>query len=474
MERLECAARHTGIALGLLILGASLGRAQESYWIANPGTNNIMELDASGEVVRVIDHPGPTAVFPAPDGRLWVAAAITSNQVIVDPTVTPPLVTPIAWPGRITDLAFDRAGHAWVASGNVFELDANGNLLQVVQTSRAENIDVDGQGNKWVAHRDLSQSRITRIDGATGAVTSAASSNVLLSDILADFRGPNQASHIWVAGALSFVEEYDATGTLLQVHTLPSASGFSLSMTTDPGVTTTQAVWASHLAADRIDAATGVVTATPMAPARYLAVDHFGRFRATRASLPSSVARVDPTSPGVVEHPGTLSTVQGGVVRLGDASTRLGTLYHHALVVDPLGDLDSDGASNLAEFRAGSSPTDPDSTPTFSIVAGGVSQIGGSASLIVQAGAADAWFIGISRGVRSRGAGTTLAGWAGESRLDFGAIDPGTIAGFGPTTLRLAVPNARALQGTVLFLQGVSLPGFSTPRFSNVTSWSVW
>ena len=226
-----------------VLLAASTSLAQrESYWIANRASQDIMEVDACGEVIRAINMgTGLRSAHLAPDGKVWVVRFIQSTVDIVDPTSPAPTITNVTFSqGSAFQIAFDQGGNAWVSGGSgVEQFDPNGNSLQAIPLASPAplGITVDADDNKWVAHR-VSPGVVSRIDGTTGAVTTINVASLAMQpvQVLADFRGLFQSSHIWVLGdSSSDVEEYDAAGVFQRSFTLPSGAIGAVTMTADSG-----------------------------------------------------------------------------------------------------------------------------------------------------------------------------------------------------------------------------------------------
>lgn len=483
---------RTPLICCLLLVASSALAQRETYWIANRSSNNIMEVDACGEVVRAIDMgTGLRSAHLAPDGKVWVVRFIQSTIDIVDPTSPAPAITNVTFSqGSAFQITFDQGGNAWVSGGaGVEQFDPNGNSLQAIPLATAAplGITVDADNNKWVAHR-VTPGVLSRIDGMTGAVTTVnvASATMQPTQVLSDFRGLFQSSHIWVLGdSSSDVEEYDAAGVFQRSFTMTSTAISAMTMTADSGLNTTDAIWVGDFRTGdlhRIDVAAGTVSSTILGPSiNGLATDSFGRLWASaRISFspggpPCEVRRVDPANPAVIEHPGTLEIVQGGVT-LAAAGTQSGlaTLYHHALVVDPFGDADGDGLPNYPELQGGSSPSEAVSGARPTLVARGVTQLSGSAALDVVVGQGAVWFAALSEGLVAPGSGITFPGWIGEALLDPTLADPGVFSGVGPQVVPLTIPNQTALQGLVFFAQGFAAAPMGSPAFTSISCFSIW
>lgn len=446
---------------------------QETYWVANRRTNDIHEVDPGGVTLRSIPLASNLrSAHRAPDGKIWVIRFIQSSFDVVDPATGQ--FTTFVHPGGSTyQVAFDRAGHAWMTAGaTVAEFDANGGLINTIQVpANALGITVDSVGNKWIAHRS-SPAAVSRIDAVTGAVTThplGAITSMLPVSIIADYRGfaSGQPSHIWVIGDSSGdVGEFDEQGNFVALHSTPlsSLSGITFDLNGQ--------VWVSNrsgvlLALDTTGAvvqqfALGVVDSLG------LATDFMGRIWSTdRVTFncttppcpPCEVKRIDPTT-GVVEVP--------ALVGYGTQSA-LSTSFAYATVVDPLGDLDGDGSVNIFEILNGTMPEDPQSNGLH-IGTTGSSQVGGlvrvdtvsltptTSSVLFSSGAA---------------APTSIGGIAGTFQMAL-PILVATPVTANSSSLALPLPLDPSLAGVELFVQGLVLtgqPGFS---FANRNSIRIW
>jgi len=476
------------------IVLSSILPAQGSSWIANRATNNIMEVDDCGIVVRAIDMgTSLRSAHQAPDGKVWVVRFIQGQFDIVDPATTPPTITTItASLGNPYSIAFDAAGTAWVTGGTgVEQFSANGAPLQAVTlpTAAPLGITVDVDQNIWIAHR-VNPGVISRIDGTTGAITSIPVPSAAMQpvSIVSDFRGLFTSSHIWVVGDSSNdLVEYDAAGTWLRTIPLPGGGLGNPVTDINAAGTSVANVWVgSYQTGDlhQVDVASGAVTTTVFGPSiNGLALDHYGRLRLSQRITfsppgpPCQCLRVDPANPGIVEHPGLLEVFQGGVlVSSGGTQSALATMTHFATVVDPFGDLDNDSVPNIIEIQNGSSPTDPWSVGAPSIVARGVTQLSGAASLDVRAASGALWIVGLSEGLVAPGSGITQPGWANEMLLDPLQVDPGVFQGIGSQVVPVTIPNVPAIQGLTFFAQGIHIPpaGAGSIAFTNVTCFDIW
>src|SRR5688572_5441188 len=83
--------------------------AQETFWIANRASSDIMQISAWGSVLQRV--PTPTTLrhaVTAPDGKVWIVRFIQATFDIYDPVAN--TMTPIASPaGSISNIAFDAA-----------------------------------------------------------------------------------------------------------------------------------------------------------------------------------------------------------------------------------------------------------------------------------------------------------------------------------------------------------------------------
>lgn len=433
--------------------------AQETYWLA--GSGGVRQVDVTGTWLQTVPPTSTRDVAVAPDGKVWyVAGGITillPNGTLFT-TVTPSAgISPYG-------IAFDRQGHAWVSGGNgVEEFDANGNSLGTVPLTATAplGITVDSSGNKWVAHRTGPPGSVSRIDGVTRAVTNhplPPNSQILPTAVYADARGLVQPSHIWVLGdnrGAGEIVEFDATGTALNRYILDAAGRFQwMSGNVDAtGVTTHMWVgdWGNGNLY-RVDVATGVGTNFPQGAAiRGVTFDGFGNLWVVSGSG-GVLRRVDQTN-GNAE-------VNAPVMPTGAMSTR----WQYVTAVDPLGDLDGDGAPNFGELLSGSSPFDACSRPSVSLHVSGSTAIGGQANIVVTANPTDV--TGLAFASSTVTGGFTLPGIQCSLRLDLASLAPLVLAIPGSVSLPVTIPNNPALVGASLYVQGLNVGAQS---FTNVT-----
>src|SRR5688572_33354787 len=100
--------------LVLAIAGLCLpALAQESFWIANRASSDIMRVSSWGSVLERV--PTPTTLrssTTAPDGKVWIVRFIQATFDIYDPATA--TMTPVPLPsGSAYQIAFDAAGHGW-------------------------------------------------------------------------------------------------------------------------------------------------------------------------------------------------------------------------------------------------------------------------------------------------------------------------------------------------------------------------
>lgn len=220
--------RHS-LAAALLALPASLV-CQETYWIANRASNDLMQVTAWGSVLRRVDMgTSLRSAHTAPDGKVWVVRFIQSTFDIYDPATN--TITPVPFSlGSPYFIAFDNQGTAWVSGGSgVEQYAANGTSIQAIPLAVTAplGICVDTMGNKWIAHRTTppSVSRIDPSNNVTNFPLVGTASGFLPVGITADFRGFVQPSHIWVTGdSASNLVELDDQGNTLNAYTLPGSN----------------------------------------------------------------------------------------------------------------------------------------------------------------------------------------------------------------------------------------------------------
>lgn len=449
--------------------------AQESYWLANRASNDILRISEFGTVLgRTALGTALRSAHVAPDGKVWVVRFIQPTFDIVDPASG--TITPIASTlGSPYEIAFDAQGHGWVSGGTgVQEFDAAGVLLQSFPLAQAAplGITIDATGNKWIAHRTTPAS-VTRIDGA-GVVTNFPLPGVTTqpTKLIADFRGLGQPSHVWVVGdGAAQLVELDTQGTLLHVYPLPASSVGSVVFDK------TGDIWVGSFGNGtllRIAADTGAVLATYTIPPNILglAVDSLGRILATAritfsgVGPPTEVRRIDPAT-GVIEVP---TVLQFGAFSAIGTQSAVSTPFQYSLVVAPFGDLDGDGEVNFAEVQNGTSPIDAAAGSLFRVATLGRTAIGSTPAFDVLAPAGAFWGLGFATALLPVPA--SVPGLAGSLVLDVTTL-LSLGSGIGPTSLPIAIPNALALQGYQLVAQGLALSGAAL-QLRNATGLLVW
>ena len=449
--------------------------AQESYWVANRASNDVLQISPWGKVLgRTALGTALRSAHVAPDGKVWVVRFIQPTFDILDPATG--TITPIASTlGSPYEITFDAAGTAWVSGGSgVQQFSATGALLQSFPLAQASplGITIDASGNKWIAHRTTPAS-VTRIDAA-GVVTNFPLPGVTTQPtrLIADFRGIGQPSHVWVVGdGTPQLVELDAQGTLLNVYPLPTSNVGSVVFDKNGDI------WVGSFGNGtllRLAAGNGLILASYTIPPNILglAVDSLGRILATAritfsgVGPPTEVRRIDPAT-GIVEVPTVLQF--GSAVAVGTQSA-VSTPFHYSLVVAPLGDLDGDGEVNFVEVQNGTSPIDAAAAGNFRVESTGRTGIGDTATFDVQVPAGAVWGLGFATALLQ--APVTVPGIAGSLR-----IDPATLllvaSGFGPASLPIAIPNVPTLRGFELAVQGLALSG-STLTLRNASGLLVW
>jgi streptogramin lyase len=459
------------LAATLALFSAS-AFAQETYWVANRRTNDIHEIDTGGVTLRSIPLTSNLrSAHRAPDGKVWVVRFIQSTFDIVDPATG--IANPVIFPGgSVYSVTFDRAGHAWMTGGStVGEYDANGNLLTSYQVSaNALGITVDNGGNKWIAHRN-SPTEVSRIDATTGVVTShvVPASTMLPVNVVADYRGFSSGlpSHIWVIGDSSGdVLELDELGNFVALHPTPSSSLSGLTIDLNGHVW----VGSRDGTVYDIDSTGAIVNSftVPVTDGLGLATDFAGRiwltdrvtFSCTTPPCPPCEVKRFNSVTGTIEVP--------ALVGIGTQSA-MSTMFAHATVVDPLGDLDGDGNVNIFEVLNGSMPSDPSSSAA-ALVTLGSTQIAGLVRIDFRSFATMTSSVMISA---TAAAPSAVAGFAGDLEVGLPLIValPVTPNSY---TVSLTIPNDPSLANVELFLQGLIVSGLPSPTFANRTSIRIW
>lgn len=473
---------NTPIAVLSALAACSFAAAQDSYWIANRASSDIMRVAASGQVLERVATPTTLrSCHTAPDGKVWIVRFIQATFDIYDPATGTLTSIPGAG-GSLFQIAFDRAGHAWITNGStsVHEYDASGTFLTTyaLAAGAALGITVDADGNKWIAHR-VTPASVSRIDGVSGIVTNHAigGTTMLPTAVIADFRGVGTSSHIWVVGdSSSDLAELDVLGNWLNTYPLGVASIGYLTFTVDFTALTTNSIWVGSFGSGtllQVDPASGLILNTYVfSPSiNGLTTDHYGRLLATAritfsgVGPPCELRRID-SATGTLEIPAKLAF--GGFSAAGTQAAA-STQWQYGLVVDPFGDLDGDSESNLGELLNQTSPIDATSNSQFRVESFGVTVNGGTPTFEVRAGAI-LWVVGFAGALLP--APAPIPGFGGLL-----AIDPGTLgntaAGVGSASLPIAIPANPALIDFEFFAQGVTFNGAGFD-FQNVSGLKVW
>lgn len=448
--------------------------AQESgYWIANRHSNDLNRVDEGGVVHQTIGlSTNLRSAHHAPDGKLWVVRFGQSTIDMVDPATG--AITPVTHSmGSAFSIAFDAGGHAWVSGGSgVEEFDANGvsQATYPLATAVPLGITIDNQGNKWIAHRTAPAS-ISRIDATTGAITNhavGAPTNMQPVTIVADYRGfaSGMASHIWVIGdSAGDLAEFDDQGNFLNLY--PIANSLSGLATDVNGH-----LWVNDRGGNvwQVDNSGNILNNYSFAVTDSLGIAVDGRSRVWltdrvtfgTSGPPCRVWRIDPAT-GTFDVP--------ALVGFGTQSA-LSTRIDYALVVDPLGDLDGDGAQNAVELEfQGTSPFDAGSN-VCDLMASGISQLSATTNTVTLdfSGPSPA-----NSGVLfSFGTSAPLAIPGIDGTFQLGPVIAATPLAAGTYSIAIPVGGDPALDGIELFSQALVLSGLPTPKLTNRASVRVW
>jgi streptogramin lyase len=449
-----------------------MAAAQESYWIANRASSDIMRISSFGKVLERVATPTTLrGCTTAPDGKVWIVRFGQPTVDIYDP-VSQTLSTAASQLGSPYQIAFDATGNAWVSGGTgVQQFTAAGVLVQTYALTVAAplGITIDADGNKWIAHRTTPAS-VSRID-PTGVVTNypITGATMLPVSVVADFRGLLTSSRIWVIGDnAGQLAELDANGNTVGVYALGFAVASSITFDRNGDI------WVGGTGGQlaRIDPTNGTVVSSysftpgPIA----MATDSLGRLRATArvtfsgAGPACETRRIDPAT-GLIEEPGVLTF--GGFNAAG-TQTAASTPFQYSLVVAPFGDLDSDGEANYVEILGGSSPIDATSTSNFRVETFGVTAINDTPTVQVQAAPSTLWVVGYALALTTP---TPVPGFGGLLRLDPSTL-VNTTAGIGNNSTPIPVPNDPTLVGFEFFVQGITVG--ATLDFQNVSGMKIW
>jgi streptogramin lyase len=460
------------------VLFAIPALAQNSYWIANRASLDLMRVSEWGSVLERV--PTPTTLrtcVRAPDGKVWVVRFSGTTVDIYNPA-TATFSAALLATGTASNIAFDAAGTAWITNNGTLltNFDANGAVIQTITlpVTAAQGVTIDGFGNKWVAHRSAPAS-VTRVD-PTGVATNfpiAGATTLLPIGIVADYRGLGQPSHLWVTGdsAAQLAELDGATGATLNLYPVPFTS-----VSYPPTFDRNGRIWVSSFSnanIAQIDQTNGTALTTITLPPSntQITTDNLGRIRATSrvtfsgVGPPCEVRRLDPAT-GALEIP---TKLQVGAFSATGTQAPLSTQWQYSLVVNPVGDLDGDGEPNFTEVTNGTSPTDPDSNGGFAVESFGSTQNGATPTFQVTAPATQLWVVAFSLG---RVPATPVPGFGGALKID-PIQQVFSVAGLGNSSLPIAIPSNTGLIGFEFFGQGITFNGVGFD-FRNLTGLLVW
>jgi hypothetical protein len=464
----------------------SLAAQDRSYWISNVASQDIMEVTPWGKVLRSINlgaNIRRTVASPT-SGLVWTLLSGTSDFYLINPSGAP--LGPITFPlGSPLYVAIDAQGDAWISgTTGVVHYDFVGTEIQQypLTVPNPRGITIDNQGNKWIAHRELFNAAVSRINPA-GVVTTHPVTGVRPVGIIADFRGLGVPSHIWVTcddnGSLL---ELDENGVELNNYTIaPDINETIFDLNGDLWVrhSGTASLW-------QVNPNTGAILNTyaiqsPTDPSytgvNGISLDTLGRILAVQRlnfgppqpqpAPPCEVQRINPAT-GAMEVSTVLAV--GGAEGWGTLDGP-STPVQWAMVVDPTGDADLDGDTNLAEIQNGTSPVDASSSSRFSIDTTGNSGIGGTLSINVrQTSGVYVWATAFTSGLLA--APVQIPGFVGDL-----VIDPSTAivltTGVGSTNTPLTIPTNPALAGFTMYMQSTFVDG-SLFYFSNLSGIAVW
>lgn len=474
--RLPCLLSLTALATPLL--------AQETHWIANRASMDLMEVTAWGSVVtRVPMGTSLRSAHRAPDGKIWVVRFIQTTFDIYDPATNTITNVPSTL-GSPFDIAFDNQGTGWVSGGTgVQQFAPDGTFIQSIPLPNAAplGITIDTNGNKWIAHR-TNPGSVTRID-MSGSIANFAIGPATTQPVrpTADFRGFGNSSHIWLtgdppAGGVGELVELDDQGTVLNVYPMPNSSLGGIGPVFDRNGD----IWVGSFGNGslfQVDETNGTVLNTYLLPPSVngLTVDHHGRLWCSAritfsgAGLPCEARRVDPAT-GNLEVPAVLSV--GGSGATGTQSP-IATMWQYSLVVAPFGDMDGDGVQNAIEILAGTSPTDRCSANIVGVNTSGVTLNGSTASIDVIANPTTFWLLAFADGRVAAGSGITIPGFGCELLLNPATSLGATASGLGTSSLPLVLPTLPIFIGYEFFIQGFANDTVNT-TFTNLTGMRIW
>ena len=447
----------------------------DAMWFAARQGRQLTKVSPCGDIQQTVDLTGNgfdlSQVARAPDGKLWLVNFITATMTILDRNGA--IVQNVPTAGNPLAIVFDKAGNAYVSfnTTTVTVYDANANLLRshTLGASQGQGMSIDKAGKIWVAHR-TAPGDVSVIDPVTNMVTTIPmTTSMQPTRILADNPGIGMPSRIWVIGdSGNTVAQIDSTTVAVVTnHVVGPTTGFYGGITqAGDGM-----LWISRLRVGpsmgeiyKVDPSNGSVLLTvPLGPEPIgMGTDSFGRpWVVNRISFsgptPSEAQRLNQQT-GAIE---VRTQVGVGAYNVLDPNG-----FQHALVVDELADADGDGSPNVIECTNRSSPYDPQSTQTLSLLSIGTTSIGSTPQIVASGSANNTLSLLFAT---KRHSGFALPGFTGQVRLDPAQVVPIvlTVPAL-PATLNVPIPNNPTLIGFVLHTQGVAT-GTLGVRLSNDT-----
>jgi streptogramin lyase len=455
---------RTSLPVALLFTAsAALAQApmEDVLWVASRGSVTLTKITRFGQVLKVVDMTpngfGLRGVFRAPDGKLWLINFITTTFTILDRDGKVLLNVPTT--GSPYAVAFDKTGDAWISGATANSVDRYspaGKFIQSYMVGPSPlGVAVDystpaNSGNVWVAHRVGPPGQVSKIDIATGKVTTytlPATEPMMPTRVLCDYQGVAKDSNIWVGGDSSAnLVNMDQNGNVIAIYPLPGY-GYTAGLAIDRD----NNIWATGRSGPvfKLDNATGKILlqfngAPVNSDCGGVVMDSIGRpwIMDRGWSVDGALQRFD-LNTGALEVLANGGTNTYGMV---DAAG-----FSYAYVTNPFGDEDKDGTVNFLEITNGTSPYDPLSNPNLSFDTRGVSRVGKVPYLDAVSATAGTTVVFFSV---NTGPGLTVPGFNGQFLLDLGTLFY-TLPMPSPGKLNLPIPNNPALAFISYQMQGL-------------------
>jgi streptogramin lyase len=469
------------------LLGAPAVAQLDVYWQASRWSKELHRINACGEVDLKVDlstnnfplnkAPELRKAYLAPNGKVWVINHIVNHFTILDGDGKNLRNIPLASAGFPAALVFDKAGLVYMALSKrktgfigVEVYDATAKLVRsfAMPTGNPIDITMDSDGNVWCAHRmEPPPSKITKIDTKTNTMTDypfPTATASLGGVIVADYQGLLKKSTLWCIGDRSSdLLNFGVDGKHIGTYNVDPNSTTIAAMTIDHR----NNIWIGNFRDANIfhfDTTQKKVVRTLQNPPNTLglAIDNRGRLLATvrvsyQGPQPSLVRRFNTT---------TFAPEMETTVGIG-AGSAASSGFHHALVVDPLGDADKDKDVNFSEVTNLSNAYDDQSTSNRNLVVSGENKRTGKVTIALLGKTGSTAVVGLA--TKLLATPICIPAWDGCLRVDPSSLLPWIFTRRVPdTSLVITIPNDPALVGFVVRFQALYDLGGPKPSWSNV------